>query len=173
MAMGRFNWEDPYIYYCGQKSLRRNGATLIDNKRVQNALLGCIMKNDRVISVHFQGKPHIIHSNPSLYHNHWHWRSWSWPFLWRTTTWPRTNTKRHLFHHMRLECKSRKSRDIQINRQVWPWSTKWNRERLTEFCQENTLVIANNFFQQLKTGLYTSLDGQYWNQNDYVLCSQR
>ena len=55
--MGEFNSGDHYIYYCGQESLRRNGVALIVNKRVQNAVLGCILKNDRMISVHFQGKP--------------------------------------------------------------------------------------------------------------------
>ena len=46
-----------YIYYCGQESLRRNGVAIIVNKRVQNAVLGCNLKNDRMITVHFQGKP--------------------------------------------------------------------------------------------------------------------
>ena len=55
--MGKFNSDDHYIYYCGQESLRRNGVILIVNKRVRNAVLGCDLKNDRMISVHFQGKP--------------------------------------------------------------------------------------------------------------------
>ena len=55
--MGEFNSDDHYIYYCGQDSLRRNGVALIVNKRVQNAILGCNLKNYRMISVHFQGKP--------------------------------------------------------------------------------------------------------------------
>ena len=55
--MGEFNSNDYYIYYCGQESLRRNGVALIVNKRVQNAILGCNLKNERMISVHFQGKP--------------------------------------------------------------------------------------------------------------------
>ena len=54
--MGKFNSDDHYIYYCGQESLRRNGITLTVNKRVLNAVLGCNLKNDRMISVHFQGK---------------------------------------------------------------------------------------------------------------------
>ena len=54
---GEFDSDDHYIYYCGQESLRRNGAALIVSKRVQNAVLGCNLKNDRMISVHFQGKP--------------------------------------------------------------------------------------------------------------------
>ena len=55
--MAEFNSDDHYIYYCGQESLRRNGVALIVNKRVRNAVLGCNLKNDRMISVHFQGKP--------------------------------------------------------------------------------------------------------------------
>ena len=56
-GMGEFNLDDHYIYYCGQESLRRNGVAIMVNKRVQNAVLGCSLKNDRMISVHFQGKP--------------------------------------------------------------------------------------------------------------------
>ena len=55
--MGEFNSDDYYIYYCGQESLRRNGMILIVNKSVWNAVLGCNLKNDRMISVPFQGKP--------------------------------------------------------------------------------------------------------------------
>ena len=54
--MGEFNSDDHYIYYCGQESLRRNVVAIIVNKRVQNAVLGCNLKNDRMISVRFQGK---------------------------------------------------------------------------------------------------------------------
>ena len=54
--MGEFNSDDHYIYYCGQESLRRNGVALIDNKRVRNAVPGCNLKNNRMISVRFQGK---------------------------------------------------------------------------------------------------------------------
>ena len=54
--MGEFNSDDRYIYYCGQDSLRRNAVALILNKRVQNAVLGCNLKNDRMISACFQGK---------------------------------------------------------------------------------------------------------------------
>ena len=57
---GEFNSEDHYIYYCGQESLRRNGVALMVNKRVQHAVLGCNLKTDIIISVHFQGKPFNI-----------------------------------------------------------------------------------------------------------------
>ena len=59
-GMGEFNSDDHYIYYCGQESLRRSGVVIVVNKRVQNALLGCNLKNDRMISVCFQGKPFNI-----------------------------------------------------------------------------------------------------------------
>ena len=55
--MGEFNSDDHYIYYCGQESLRRNGVALVVNKRVENTVLGCNLKNDKMISVPFQGKP--------------------------------------------------------------------------------------------------------------------
>ena len=56
-GMGEYNSDDHYIYYCGQESLRRNGVAIIVNRRVRNAVLGCNLKNDRMISVDFQGKP--------------------------------------------------------------------------------------------------------------------
>ena len=59
-GMGEFNSDDHCIYYCGQESLRRNGVAIIVNKRVRNAVLGCSLKNDRTISVRFQGKPFNI-----------------------------------------------------------------------------------------------------------------
>ena len=60
IGMGEFNSDDCYIYYCGQESLRRNGVACIVNKRVRNAVLGCNLKNDRIISVCSQGKPFNI-----------------------------------------------------------------------------------------------------------------
>ena len=59
-GMGELNSDDHYIYYCGQESLRRNRVATMVNKRVRNAVLGCNLKNDRVISVHLQGKPFNI-----------------------------------------------------------------------------------------------------------------
>ena len=68
------------------------------------------------------------HSNPSLCPNHWCWRSWT--VLWRPTRPSRNNTKKRCpFHHRGLECKRWKSRDIQNNKQVWPWSIKWSRAK--------------------------------------------
>ena len=58
--MGKFSSHDSYIYFCGQESLKRNGVALIANKRVQNAVFGCSLKNDRMMSASFQGKPFSI-----------------------------------------------------------------------------------------------------------------
>ena len=63
---GKLNSDDHYIYYCGQNSLKRHGEAIIVNKRAQNAVLACSLKNNRMISVHFQGKPF---NNPSLFPN--------------------------------------------------------------------------------------------------------
>ena len=68
-GMGEFNSDDHYIYYYGQASLRRNGVAIMVNKGVQNAVLGCNLKNDRMISVRFQGKPFsvtVIHCSDHL-----------------------------------------------------------------------------------------------------------
>ena len=59
-GMGEFTSDDHYIYYCGKESLRRNGVAITVNERIQNAVLGCNLKNDRMISVHFQDKPFNI-----------------------------------------------------------------------------------------------------------------
>ena len=88
----------------------------------------------------------------------------------------RTNTQKVCpFHYRGLECKSRKSRNTLSNRQFGLGVQNEAGQRLTEFCQENTLVIANTLLQQHKRRLYTwtSPDGQHRNQNDYILCSQK
>ena len=134
--MGEFNSDDHYIYYCGQESLRRNGVALIVNKRVWNAVLGCSLKNDRIISVHFQGKLFnitiILVYTPTSNTK----EAKVWTFLWRPTRPSRTNTiKRCSFHLRGLEWKSRKSEDTWSNRQVWPWSTKWIRAKANSFAK--------------------------------------
>ena len=65
-GMGEFNSDDHYINYCGQESLRRYGVAIIVNKRVRNAVLGCNLKNDRMISVHLQGKPFVSQVSKSI-----------------------------------------------------------------------------------------------------------
>ena len=97
--------------------------------------------------------------------------------LWRPTRPSRTNTqKRCPFHYRGLECKSRKSRNTWSNRHIWSWNTEWSRAKTDSVLQrKRTLVIANTLFQQHKRRLdtWTSPDSQYWNQIDYILCSQR
>ena len=127
--MGEFNSDDHYTYYCGQESLRRHGVAIMNNKRVRNAVLGCNLKNDRMISVHCQGKLFNItviqaYAQPVML------KSWSWMVLWRPTRPFRTNTqKRCPFHYRGLEWKSRKSRNTWGNRQIWPWNTEWSRAK--------------------------------------------
>ena len=86
-GMGEFNSDNCYIYYCGQESLRRNGV----NKRVRNAVFGCNLYNNRMISVRFQSKPFNI-TVIQVYAPYW--RSWSWMVLWRPTRPFRTNTQK-------------------------------------------------------------------------------
>ena len=94
--------------------------------------------------------------------------------LWRYTKLSRSKTKKRCpFHHKALECKSRKSRDTWSKRQVWPWSTEWSRAKLTEFCQEKTLVIANTLFQQDRRSLYSWTLAVNTGQIAYILCSWR
>ena len=124
-GMGEFNSDDHCIYYCGQESLRRYGVAIIVNKRVRNAVLECSLKNNRMISVHFQGKPfnimviqfYALTSNTEEAEVDWFYEDVQ-HFL------ELTHQKRYPFHHRGLECKRKKSRDTWSNRQVWPWSTK-------------------------------------------------
>ena len=145
--MGEFKSDDHYIYYCGQKSLRRNGVAIMVNKRVWNALLGCNLKKDRMITVHFQGKTFNITviqayaptSNTEKAEVEWFYEDIK-------NLLELTPQKRCIFHYRGLECKSKKSKNTWSNRQIWPGL--WNEagERLIEFCQVNTLVIATTFF---------------------------
>ena len=123
MGVGEFNSDDHYIYYCGQEPHRRNGVALIINKRVQNIVLGRDLKNDRMTLVHFQGKPFNImviqvYAPPvdaeetDIDHFYKDLED-----LLELT--PKKKKKKKTtcpFHHRRLECKSRKSRDTWSNR---------------------------------------------------------
>ena len=121
---GEFNSDDHYIYHCGQESLRRSGLPIIVNKRVQNAVLGCNLKNDRMISLCFQGKPFSITviqayaptSNAEEAEVEWFYKD--------LQNLLELTQKRCPFHYRGPECKSRKSRDTWSNRQIWPWSTE-------------------------------------------------
>ena len=110
-GMGEFNSDDHYIYYCWQESLRRNGVTIIVNKRVQNAVLGCNFKKDRMISVHFQGKPFnitVIQVNALTNNAEEAEVERFYEDLQDLSE--LTPQKRCAFHYRGLECKSRKSR---------------------------------------------------------------
>ena len=122
--MGKFNSEDHYIYCCGQEFLR-NGIALIVKKRVRNAVLGYNLKNKRVISVRFQGKPFNItvfqvyapSTNAEEAEVEWFYEDLK-------DILEITPKKKMSFSSHGPECKSRKSRDTWSNRQVWPWSSK-------------------------------------------------
>ena len=174
--MGEFNSDDHYIYYRVQKSLRRNGVAIIVNKRVQNAVLGYNLKNDRMISVHFQGKPfnikviqvYALTSNTEEAEVEW--------FCEDLQDLSEVTSKKDVLFIIG-------DWNAKVGSQEIPEVTGkfgleiWNEagQRLIEFCQENALVIANTLFQQHKRRLDTwiSSDGQHQNQIDYILCSQR
>ena len=162
--MGEFKSDDRYIYYCGQESLRRNGVVIMVNKRVQNAVLGCNLKNDRMISVRFQGKPLNI-TVIQVYA-------------------PTSNTEEaeveQFYEDLQDLLERIPKKDVlfiigawnaKVGSQETPGVTgKFGlgvqhkaRQRLREFCQENTLVMANTLLQQHKRRLYmwTSPDGQH------------
>ena len=125
IGMGEFNSDDHYIYYCGQESLRRNGIAIMVNKRVRNAVLGCNLKNDSIISLRFQGKPFNIMviqvyaptSNTEEAEAEWFYEDLQ-------DLLELTPKKRYPLHYRGLECKSRESRDTWNNREIWPWSTQ-------------------------------------------------
>ena len=121
--MGEFNSDDHYIYYCGQESLIRNGVAIIVNKRVRNAVLGCNLENDRMISVHFQGKPFNI-TVIQVYAPTGKTEEAEVERFYEDLQGllELTPQKRCLFHYRGLECKSRKSRNTWSNRQIWPWN---------------------------------------------------
>ena len=146
------------------------------NKRVRNAVLGCNLKNDRMISVCFQGKPFNITviqvyaptSNAEeaeveqFYEDLQHLLEL-------------TPKKDVFFIIGGLECKSRKSRNTWSNRQIWPWSTKLNRAEANRVLPRKHTGHSKHSLPQHKRWLYTwtSPDGQYRNQIDYILCSWR
>ena len=162
--MGEFNSDDHYIYYCGQESLRRNGVAIMVNKRVRNAVLGCNLKNDRMISIHLQVKPFNI----TVIQVHA----------------PISNAEEaeveRFYEDLQDPLELTPPKDVLFI--IGDWTAKVGSQytlgqtgkfgfglrneagqRLIEFCQENALVIANTLFQQHKRRLYTwtSPDGQH------------
>ena len=154
--MGEFNSDDHYIYYCRQESLRRNGVAIMVNKRARNAVLGYNLKNDRTISAYFQGKPFNITVIQAYV--------------------PTSNTEeaevKWFYEDLQDLLELTPPKDVLLI--IGDWNAKVGSEKtpgvtgkfglgiwkeagqsLIEFCQENTLVIANILFQQHKRRLYT------------------
>ena len=165
-GMGQFNTKDHYIYYLGQEFLRRNGVAIIANKRVWNAVLGFNLKNDRMISVHFQGKPFNI-TVIQVYV-------------------PTNNAEEaeaeQFYEDLQDLLELTPKEDVLFI--IGDWNAKVGSQEtpgvtgkfglgvhneagqmLIEFCQENAIVIANTLFQQKKRRFYTwkLSDGQYRN----------
>ena len=164
IGMGEFNSDGHYIYYCGQESLRRNGVAMMVNKRVQNAVLECNLKNDRMISVHFQGKPF----NTMVIQ------------VYALTSNAEEAEVERFYKDLQDLLELTPQKDVLFI--IGDWNAKVGSQeipgvtgkfglgvqneagqRLIVFCQENALVIANTNFQQHKRRLYiwTSPDGQY------------
>ena len=146
-GMGEFNSDDPYIYYCGQETLRRNGVAIMVNKRVQNAVLGCNLKIDRMISVRFQGKPFNIMVIQ----------------VYAPTSNPEEAEVELFYEDLQDLLELTLNKDVLFI--IGDWNAKvgsqetpgvigkfglgiWNEagQRLIEFCQENALIIANTLF---------------------------
>ena len=124
-GMGEFNSDDHYIYYCGQESVRINGVAIIVNKRVQNAVRGCNLKNDRKISVHFQGKRfNITVIQVCALTNNTEEAEAEQFYEDLQDLLELTPNKDALFIIGDQNAKSRKSRNTWSNRQIWPWSTE-------------------------------------------------
>ena len=157
-GIGEFNSGDHYIYHTGQESLRRNGVAIMVNKRVGNVLLGCSLKNDRMISVSLQGKPFSI-TVTQVYA-------------------PTSNTEEteveRFYEDLQDLLELTPKKDVLFI--IVDWNAKvgsqetsgvtgkfgfgmWNEagQRLIEFCQEYALVIANTLFQQHKRHPYTGI----------------
>ncbi|KAF7245198.1 Craniofacial development protein 2 [Varanus komodoensis] len=175
-GMGEFNSDDHQVYYCGQESLRRNGVAFIVNKRIGKAVLGYNLQNDRMISVRIQGKTFNI-TVVQVY---------------APTTGAEEAEVDQFYEGPQHLLELTPKNDVLII--LGDWNAKVGSQKITgitgkfglvvqneaghrlvEFCQENTMVIANTLFQQPKRQLYTwtSPDGQHRNQIDYVLCSQK
>ena len=174
--MGKFNSDEHYIYHCGQESLQRNGVAIIVNKSVQNAVLRCNVKNDRITSVHFKGKPFNI-TVIQVYA--WTSNAEEAEVKWFCEDLPDllelTPPKDVLFIIGNSNAKVGSQETPGVTGKFGLGVQNESGQRLIEFCQENALVIANTLFQKHKRRLYTwtSPDGLHQNRLDYILCSQR
>ena len=158
MGMGVFNSDVHFIYYCGQESLRRNIVVLIVNKRIQNAVLGCSLKNDKMISVHFQGKPfsimviqvHALTSNTEEAEVERFYEDLQ-------DLLELTHPKDVLFIIGDWNAKVGSQETPGVTGKYGLGIQNEAGKRLTEFCQENALVIANTLFQQHKRRLHMDI----------------
>ena len=131
--MGKFNSDDHYIYYSGKEPLRRNGVALIINKSPKCYIWVQSQKWQNDLGS-FPRQTIQLDSNARLLPKHWCRRLQSWAVLRKPTPPSKTNAKKKCpFHHRGLECKSRKSRDTQNNRQGWPQRIKWSRAKANSF----------------------------------------
>ena len=152
--MGEFNSDDHYIYYCGQESLRRNGVAIMVNKRVQNAVLGSNLKNDRTISVRFQGKPFNI-TGIQIYapiNNSEEAEQFSEDLQDLLELTPKKDVL-FIIGDWNAKVGSQETPGVTGKFGLGVQNEAW--QRLIEFCQENTLIIANTLFQQHKRRPYT------------------
>ena len=155
--MGEFNSGDRYIYSCGQESLRRSVVAIVVNKRVRNAVLGCNLKIDKIIYVHFQGKPFNIMVIQ----------------VYALTSNAKEDEVEQFYEDLQnlLELTPKKdllftkSRNAKVGSQETPGVTGklglgvQNEPEQIEFCQENATVIANAFFQQHEMILHMDIAG--------------
>ena len=144
MEMGKFNSDDHYIYCCGQESFRRNAVALIVNRRVWNAVLGCNLKNNKMISVHFQGKPFNITVIQVYAPTTNTKEAESEQFYEDLQDLLKLTPKKVVLFIIGDENESRKSRDTWSNRQVWPWSTKWSRAKANWVLSREHRVISKH-----------------------------
>ena len=173
--MGEFNSDDHYICYCGQESLRRNGVAIIVNKRVRNVVLGYKLKNDRMISVHFQGKPFSI---PVIQ-------------VYGLTNNAEEAEVEQFCEDLQDLLALTPQKDVLFI--IGDWNAKVgsqdipgitgkfglgvqneSEQRLIEFCQESALVLATPFFNNTREdSTHGHHYGKYQSRIDYILCSQR
>ena len=147
-GMGEFNSDDHYIYYCRQESLRRNGVAIMVNKRVQNAVLGCNLKNDRMMSVRLQGKPFNITviqvyaptSNSEEAEVEWFYEDLQ-------DLLELTPKKDVLFIIGDWNAKVGSQETPGVTGKFSLGMQNEAGQRLIEFCQENALVISNTLFR--------------------------
>ena len=176
LDVGEFNLDDHYIYYCGQESLRRNGAAIIVNRRLHNTVLGCHLKNNRMISVRFQDKPlkiMVIQVYAPTHNAEEVKVEWFWEDLQDLSE--LTPKKDVLF--ITGEWNAKVGSQERSNRQICPWNTEWRRGKanrvLPRECTGHSSHPLPTKQHNRRLYTWTSSYDQYQNQIDYILCSQR